>query len=207
MIVCDASEGDAVAMAARVRAANVPVVISATWAFNGAFFVDAGASHSFVRVRAGETGGVGGGESAAAAEGVVTRGYKPLSDALRADAFRALDVKFTTPSTYAWLAALSAAAGGRLPAASVDAETGARRAAAITAEIERLAPGDAARADVAAIDAVASSAAFELSPVAAIVGGVLANEAIKIVTGKDEPLSNLFVFDGMGGTGGRVFDV
>ena len=42
---------------------------------------------------------------------------------------------------------------------------------------------------------------------AAVVGGVLVNEALKIVTGKDEPLSNFFVFDGMGGGGGRVWEL
>lgn len=36
----------------------------------------------------------------------------------------------------------------------------------------------------------------ELSPVAAIVGGVIAQEIIKLLSGNDEPLSNCFVFDG-----------
>jgi hypothetical protein len=202
--VCDASERDAVALAARARAVRVPVVVGATWAFNGAFFVDAGAAHAYIRVRAGEVGGVGGGESAAA-EAVVTRAYAPLVGALSGAAFRALEAKHTTPGAFAWLAALAAGGAGRLPPA--EGGNGAARAAAIAAECEILAPGDAARADALAIGEVAGSAASEFSPVAAVVGGVLANEAIKIVTGKDEPLSNLFVFDGMGGSGGRVFDV
>lgn len=37
----------------------------------------------------------------------------------------------------------------------------------------------------------------DLSPVAAIVGGVVAQEIIKILSGKDEPLGNCFFFNGM----------
>jgi ubiquitin-like 1-activating enzyme E1 A len=47
--------------------------------------------------------------------------------------------------------------------------------------------------------------AVELSPVAAVMGGMLGNEAVKVVTGKDEPMNNLFVFDAMNGAGGRLF--
>ena len=36
----------------------------------------------------------------------------------------------------------------------------------------------------------------ELAAVAAIVGGVLAGEVIKAVSGKDAPLRNIFLFDG-----------
>ena len=36
----------------------------------------------------------------------------------------------------------------------------------------------------------------DLSPVAAIVGGIVAQEIIKVLSGKDEPLGNTFVFDG-----------
>jgi len=36
----------------------------------------------------------------------------------------------------------------------------------------------------------------DLSPVAAVVGGIVAQEVIKILSGKDEPLGNCFLFDG-----------
>jgi ubiquitin-like 1-activating enzyme E1 A len=35
----------------------------------------------------------------------------------------------------------------------------------------------------------------ELSPVAAIVGGVLAQEIIKVISNKDEPHKNFFLFN------------
>lgn len=41
----------------------------------------------------------------------------------------------------------------------------------------------------------------ELSPVAAIVGGVFAGEVIKVVSGKDMPLNNFFFYDGIDSTG------
>ena len=36
----------------------------------------------------------------------------------------------------------------------------------------------------------------DLSPVAAVVGGIVAQEVIKVLSGKDEPLGNCFFFDG-----------
>jgi ubiquitin-like 1-activating enzyme E1 A len=41
----------------------------------------------------------------------------------------------------------------------------------------------------------------EVSPVCAIVGGILAQELIKVVTGKDEPINNFFFYNGMDGGG------
>ena len=41
----------------------------------------------------------------------------------------------------------------------------------------------------------------ELSPVCAVVGGVLAQEVIKAVSQKDKPLNNFFLFDGYSSEG------
>ena len=41
----------------------------------------------------------------------------------------------------------------------------------------------------------------ELSPVCAVVGGVLAQEMIKAISGKDRPYSNSFLYDGHQSTG------
>jgi ubiquitin-like 1-activating enzyme E1 A len=43
-----------------------------------------------------------------------------------------------------------------------------------------------------------------LSPVAAVVGGMLGQEVVKLVSRKDKPIRNVFIFDAMGGTGGTV---
>ena len=41
----------------------------------------------------------------------------------------------------------------------------------------------------------------ELSPVCAVVGGVLAQEVIKAISGKDRPYTNCFLYDGQQNTG------
>eukprot|EP00045_Choanoeca_perplexa_P003612 m.32232 g.32232 ORF g.32232 m.32232 type:complete len:329 (+) comp12140_c0_seq1:45-1031(+) len=45
------------------------------------------------------------------------------------------------------------------------------------------------------LDQVFSAGSFELNPAAAILGGVLGGEIIKVVSGKDEPVDNIFLWD------------
>jgi ubiquitin-like 1-activating enzyme E1 A len=61
------------------------------------------------------------------------------------------------------------------------------------------------RVDPAAIATLVAWRAQELSPVAAIVGAMAANEVVKVVTRRDAPLNNFLLFDGMEGEGGRVY--
>jgi molybdopterin/thiamine biosynthesis adenylyltransferase len=42
---------------------------------------------------------------------------------------------------------------------------------------------------------VGKNASTELAPVCAIMGGMVAAEVIKIISGKDAPINNLFLFD------------
>jgi len=46
---------------------------------------------------------------------------------------------------------------------------------------------------------LATVAMAEISPVCAVIGGVLGNEVIKILSGKGEPANNTLLFDGMDG--------
>lgn len=65
---------------------------------------------------------------------------------------------------------------------------------------------DATRAaSPAAIATLVGGRGRELSPVAAIVGAMAANEVVKVVTRRDAPLNNFLLFDGMEGEGGRVY--
>jgi ubiquitin-like 1-activating enzyme E1 A len=41
----------------------------------------------------------------------------------------------------------------------------------------------------------------ELSPVCALVGGIVAQEIIKLVSGNDAPLQNIFLYNGLDGDG------
>jgi len=67
----------------------------------------------------------------------------------------------------------------------------------------RVAPGG--RVDAALIRALADARGAELAPVAAVVGGLVGNEVVKLLTHKDAPVNNFFAFDALGGEGGRVF--
>lgn len=46
---------------------------------------------------------------------------------------------------------------------------------------------------------MASTAAHEFSPICAIVGGMLAQDILKALQGKDAPIANFFTFDGFVG--------
>jgi ubiquitin-like 1-activating enzyme E1 A len=47
---------------------------------------------------------------------------------------------------------------------------------------------------------LAYTASAEMSPVCAVMGGIIGNEVIKAITGKGEPANNILLFDGMDGS-------
>ncbi|KAF9013432.1 hypothetical protein BDQ17DRAFT_1343412 [Cyathus striatus] len=51
------------------------------------------------------------------------------------------------------------------------------------------------------IDSISTTAAHEFSPVCAIVGGMLAQDILKALGGREAPIANFFVFDGNTGSG------
>ncbi|KAM6494176.1 hypothetical protein JOM56_010537 [Amanita muscaria] len=51
------------------------------------------------------------------------------------------------------------------------------------------------------INSVATTAAHEFSPVCAIIGGILAQDILKALAGRDPPIANFFTFDGNIGAG------
>ena len=48
---------------------------------------------------------------------------------------------------------------------------------------------------------VARSAGAELAPVCAVVGGMVAAEVVKIISGKEEPINNSFFYEALEGNG------
>lgn len=48
---------------------------------------------------------------------------------------------------------------------------------------------------------LSTTAAHEFSPVCAIIGGMLAQDILKALGGRDAPIANFFVFDGTVGGG------
>jgi hypothetical protein len=112
----------------------------------------------------------------------------------------------TTPSLLPPLAAYYNAvlSGSLTPASSAEAATTAVREAA---QRLRTSHGVAAEAVPALDDSCARLSrcrGLELSPVCAIMGGMLGTELVKLVSGKDEPINNLFVLDTQQGSGGCV---
>ena len=60
-----------------------------------------------------------------------------------------------------------------------------------------VAPPGERRASPIWLEQVARHADAELAPVCAIVGGVVASEVIKIISGKGAPINNAFFFDAL----------
>ena len=84
----------------------------------------------------------------------------------------------------------------------------------LEARAARLAASGAADSAVPedVVQKVAEHASHELSPVCAIVGGIIGAELIKLISGKDPPMNNVFLFDGHKSEGvvhrlGPSFDV
>lgn len=59
---------------------------------------------------------------------------------------------------------------------------------------ERGAPAKVIDEDV--LRTMCACATAELTPVCAVLGGVLGNEIVKVITGKGEPICNVFAFEG-----------
>ncbi|KAG0289543.1 SUMO-activating enzyme subunit 1 [Linnemannia gamsii] len=96
-----------------------------------------------------------------------------------------------------WLFQL--ANGGRLPLASSQDDI----EALLKLRDERLksAQVDSAFVDDDLLQTLAGTASAEIAPVCAIVGGFLAQDILKTLSGKDAPLLNYFLYSGLEGTG------
>ena len=57
------------------------------------------------------------------------------------------------------------------------------------------------------LEAFATASEVELAPVCAIVGGVIASEVIKVISGKERPLNNTFIFEGNPDMNGYVMRI
>lgn len=113
-----------------------------------------------------------------------------------------------TAST-AGLAPTSASAGSAHAAA--DPSHGTKTALEAATEFAKVASAAAgkelASVHPVALEAFCSQAGVEFVPVAAVVAGQLGQEVVKLLSGKDEPLQHVFIFDAMEGGGGAVFRV
>jgi hypothetical protein len=207
VIACDLDPPSLVAACARCRALAIPILAGATLGFHGFVFQDGGEARAFLPAAAPAAADAAPGAPPPPLAQPRTAHFRALAQVLEAHAQGAhaalARARQAQPAAHAWLA-LHAAAGAW-------AGSGAP---ALTAAVQReLALGLPAAAQGAGLQeacaalVAAALAGEEVSPVAAVVGAMAANEAMKVVTGKDAPLCNFLCFDGMGGTGGRVYEI
>jgi hypothetical protein len=137
--------------------------------------------------------GAGGAEASA---GLLARWHRMIAGTKRWAKFRT--------GYIAWAGLLAAAAKAQSTLQGVSADAVQETILSVAAAAGVSAAAAAACVSVAAIDGMVRGVGVEVVPVAAVLGGQVAQEAMKAVTGRDEPFESVFVFDGMGGTGGIV---
>jgi molybdopterin/thiamine biosynthesis adenylyltransferase len=204
VVACDLPPQDMLLACARCRALGVPILTGASFRFWGFMFVDGGDKCTYIPsapavsgAGAGAGAGVGSGAVAVAATKCEVQ-FKALGEVLKGETFASLPPKHTQPQVYAWIALHAAAAA----AGSGGAAGALLTPQAVFAAAQGLKAGQVSEE---VCGALCGDQGMEMSPVAAIVGAMVANEAVKLVTGKDAPLNNFLAFDGMGGSGGRVY--
>ena len=201
VIVCDQSPAALVAACARCRALAIPLLAGSTHGFHALAFQDSGPARAYLHTPPPARDG-----SQPPPE-QRTAHFHSLADILAARAAAAhaalAATKQPQPTVHAWLALHALAAAGAPSCSSAEQ---------LQAELREVLPaaGCSAAAVQAAVEACSSllagcCGATELSPVAAVAGAMVANEAMKAVTGKDAPMCSVLCFDGMGGSGGRVY--
>lgn len=216
VVLCDAPLPTQVSVAERCHALRVPVIAATLMGFWGFFFEDVG-EHSY---RTEDVANTGDGEAAKPATlGSVQ--HKALSAAM-ATPWRDLSLLKVKPAAFAYMALLHGARAGEVGPSSTPAEVAAvmaRHAAALCPPPAPLPPpsvqgrrsnktvvdmSDLAGADGCSgvLHSMAAGYGRELSAVATVLGGCIGNEVVKILTGKEEPVTNLYTFDAMQGTGG-----
>jgi ubiquitin-like 1-activating enzyme E1 A len=179
LILGGASAAAAVSANAACRAAGVAFFWARVWGTGGAFFADLGPSHVAASARRVEAAEPAPGQPAAAAP-------PPLPP--RTLAYVELAASLGVPSET--LPAHTAAAYWQLRAVA-EAERGGIPLVNAADALAAAAPSAAAALGAAQL---ASLAATEMPPVAAIVGGVLANDVLKTISGVGEPAHNWFSF-------------
>ncbi len=210
VIVCDQSPAALVAACARCRALAIPLLAGSTHGFHALAFQDSGPARAYLHTPPPARDG------SQPPPQQRTAHFNSLADILAARAAAAhaalAATKQPQATVHAWLA-LHALAAAEAPSSSSSSSSSAEQLLEqLQAELREVLPaaGCSAAAVQAAVEACSSlvagcCGATELSPVAAVMGAMVANEAMKAVTGKDAPMCSVLCFDGMGGSGGRVY--
>jgi ubiquitin-like 1-activating enzyme E1 A len=205
-VLCDLAPAEALALAERLHALRVPAFVLESFGLTAFLFADLGARHAFAVQRSQE--GAGG------VRAVVTEARELAFPSLRAalrGSWAALKPATTAPAVYAWaalhLAAAAAAAaeeegrrgaGGGAPASAAAEGAAAAAAAARHCAAHGLSAEAFPGAAEGACAQLAAARGHALAPVCAVVGGLLGQEVVKLVSARDEPVHNLLCFDSAG---------
>ena len=190
VIACDLAASDLVETCSRCRRLGLPIISGTSFGFWGFLFQDAGASRSYLPSHSSSPSVNG-----ATGESVVE--FHAMEEILTSAVYSSLPPKYTQPIVFAWLALHACARNTGRPSSSSSTTEDV-----LFATAEALGKG---KVSSAVCSELLQNIGVEISPVAAILGSMVANEAVKIVTGKDAPLNNFLAFDGMNGSGGRLY--
>lgn len=209
VILCGLELAEQVALCERCHNLKVPVIAALQCGYWGFFFVDVG-HHQYIADLGPQS------NASAAAPRAVSVNHHSLREAM-ARPWLTTSTKATRPGAYAYMAMLHAASSGdvRPGLSALELE------AVLVRHATRLLPpasGQGKGVDdrgkplplvsmqyvAGALSALAASYGHEFLPVATVLGGVLGNEVLKVLTGKGEPVRNTYVYDAMGGTGGNI---
>lgn len=199
-VVCavSASRADRIALDAACRHAQRPFVCAETHGMIGAIFIDAGAAHEYVETKAG-------GEAKKNGKRTLVQPSMAEVAAVDWSVAHRMAGPFGVPP--AWFALEMQAQLGE--AADSDADAAWGRAIAVS-QSRGLDLGNAelglyAAGVRAAFDTVRRSWGCEVGPVCAVLGGVLGQEVIKIISRTNAPVSNYMVYDAWRGEGREVY--
>lgn len=201
VVICDGTVAEQLAAARLLRALSVPFMAASLFGLHAAMFSDLGPAYSFCTERR-------------------DRDSDSLITTPHVLAFPSLDEALETPwaatprlfvragrqlgMLNAWLAymrGVSADADAALLSASVAPASAAAEVRRLAAEA-RASPGwthesAAALVNASALEAFLSRRGVQVVPVACILGGVIANQLVGILSGKGKPLLNVLLFDAL----------
>lgn len=207
VIMCGLEPAQQIRLCERCHNLKVPVIAAQQCGYWGYFFEDVG-QHQYIADMNAQSNASG------AAARALSVNHRSLQEAM-ARPWSTTSTKSTRPGAYAYMALLHAAFAQEIqPGMSAsDLES------VLSRHVTRLLPPASAQGVDArgkplpvvsmqyvgnAVSSLAASYGSEFIPVATVLGGILGNEVVKVLTGKGEPVNNLYVYDGMGGTGGNI---
>jgi len=188
VVASDLSTFSAVKLSTRLHSLHVPHFLCFSYGYSAVIFSDLTSSYNFVLTR-----NFIGKESQ---EVKTTIKYCSFLDAITAEHIN-LTSKNTSPAIFAWQALLGSEVSSSL---SITSEQFLHERMIRNPATESVYKKEEILASMGQLKA---SRGLSLAPVCAVIGGMIGQEIVKIISKKDEPINNVFMFESMG-LGGTV---